>query len=691
MCSIFSKHQEPFWAGFGGDGRGFFCSEVAEEELKKPAVNSAIVCIESGELSVEHVEAEFKDLVEEEWDWQVQKISSTDFSLVFPSKESLRMAIRGGGIKLPASQCQAIVMSNTTDPAATEQLVETSVKLFDVPPPFRYSDRLLVGTRELGRPLSVDEASLAVESGPVRMTIGCRAPVQLPDSIMMFVNMQGFRVRVVRERKEVAKGASSPPPPPTHKPSEDEEDETAESDGDRWDGRRGRHASKEPKSQPAKNVGKGSGAGRKSVPLGEGSPRAASEELLSALPVSVLSQYGSNLTKDGYIFPLVAKLMATPAAPAVVSEEESSEDSEQPPISLSLSEQCTPGGGATTGQSYVTPFKAAPLSKEDKEDIAWVEPSMVESEAENLREKERHSKSNNDRPSKILSSSVATVATQLEFTDDSDAAAKLVGDNLQGGNRSWRRRWQGLQGVVPRRWTLPARAPEDKGSRKARCWTVRFGRRRTRTQGRRTLLKEYLRNHHIDVVCLQETVKQEFTDQELRSLEVGEKFFWHWLPATGRSGGMLMGFKDSRFEIGNIDLGQFFLSATVLWRASNLKLEIMGIYGPADHSLSREFLDEISHKFNCSTEPIIMGGDFNLIRSEEDKNNHRINWARLSMFNEAISDWAVREIPRTGARFTWTNKQLNPVRSVLDRVFIDPALEPRFPLCSVVAETSLGS
>jgi hypothetical protein len=138
-------------------------------------------------------------------------------------------------------------------------------------------------------------------------------------------------------------------------------------------------------------------------------------------------------------------------------------------------------------------------------------------------------------------------------------------------------------------------------------------------------------------------------------------------------------------------MGQFFLSATVMWRVGKIKLEIMGIYGPADHIYSREFLSEITNKINSLNEPLIMGGDFNLIRSQQDKNNDRINWVRLNMFNEAISDWEVREIPRTGARFTWTNKQLNPVRSVLDRVFISPSLEPRFPLCSVVAETSLGS
>jgi hypothetical protein len=121
MRSIFSKLQEPFWSGFGGDSKGFYCLEVAEQELQKPKANSTTVCFEAGELTSEQVEAEFKDLVEEEWDWQVHKVSETGLSLVFPSKQSLRMAIRGGGIKLPSSQCHALVMSNTADPAAVEQ------------------------------------------------------------------------------------------------------------------------------------------------------------------------------------------------------------------------------------------------------------------------------------------------------------------------------------------------------------------------------------------------------------------------------------------------------------------------------------------------------------------------------------------------------------------------------------------
>jgi hypothetical protein len=52
---------------------------------------------------------------------------------------------------------------------------------------------------------------------------------------------------------------------------------------------------------------------------------------------------------------------------------------------------------------------------------------------------------------------------------------------------------------------------------------------------------------------------------------------------------------------------------------------------------------------------------------------------------------ALREIIRAGARFTWTNRQLNPIWCVLDRVFVFTAWEARCPLCSVTAVTRTGS
>jgi exonuclease III len=131
---------------------------------------------------------------------------------------------------------------------------------------------------------------------------------------------------------------------------------------------------------------------------------------------------------------------------------------------------------------------------------------------------------------------------------------------------------------------------------RALIWNFRgFGNR-----GRRNQLKDYLRKYKVDILFLQETIRQDFSLQELEVFEFGDKFYWTWLPAVGQSGGMLMGLRDSTFEVGATDQGVFFLSATILHRASRFIFEFIGVYGPADHSRSRDFLAELETKVSIS-------------------------------------------------------------------------------------------
>jgi hypothetical protein len=179
MCAIFSKSLDPYWAGFGGQRKGFFCCEVPEEEMFQPATNSALIILEKEGLNEEQLEEELKDLVDDNWSWQVCKLNASDFSVIFPSKESLRMAIRGGGITLPTCKIRAIVTVPTDDPLVVEKLEEVWVHLIGVPPPLRHADRLLLSTREVGRHMAVDVASLEHPHGPIKMSFGCQTPVQL--------------------------------------------------------------------------------------------------------------------------------------------------------------------------------------------------------------------------------------------------------------------------------------------------------------------------------------------------------------------------------------------------------------------------------------------------------------------------------------------------------------------------------
>lgn len=193
---------------------------------------------------------------------------------------------------------------------------------------------------------------------------------------------------------------------------------------------------------------------------------------------------------------------------------------------------------------------------------------------------------------------------------------------------------------------------------RALFWNIRgFGAR-----GRRDQLRDAARGDNIDIVGLVETFNGSFSTNELSVVAGIDRFDWNFLPSSGHSGGILIGTKRDVFDFVAFDHGVFWASTVVYHRHLNALWEVMVVYGPANHSLSPFFLDEISNKTESFTIPILVGGDFNLLRSPADKNSSNFSWPLADAFNGFIRDCALHELPRVGARFTWTNHQSVPIR-----------------------------
>lgn len=65
---------------------------------------------------------------------------------------------------------------------------------------------------------------------------------------------------------------------------------------------------------------------------------------------------------------------------------------------------------------------------------------------------------------------------------------------------------------------------------RALFWNMRgFGRKDRRKQ-----LKDYIIQEKLDIVGLQETIKQNFSDQEHNDISGGLAFQWSWAPAKGK-------------------------------------------------------------------------------------------------------------------------------------------------------------
>jgi exonuclease III len=66
---------------------------------------------------------------------------------------------------------------------------------------------------------------------------------------------------------------------------------------------------------------------------------------------------------------------------------------------------------------------------------------------------------------------------------------------------------------------------------------------------RRSLVKDHVIQEDLDVVALQETIKQNFDDIELKELSGNRDFTWIWSSARGHSWGLITGVKSESLEI----------------------------------------------------------------------------------------------------------------------------------------------
>jgi exonuclease III len=152
-------------------------------------------------------------------------------------------------------------------------------------------------------------------------------------------------------------------------------------------------------------------------------------------------------------------------------------------------------------------------------------------------------------------------------------------------------------------------------------WNVRG----IRADGRRNQLRELMQKHSVEVICLQETIKTDFTQGELLSLSEGRCFEWVWTAAQGHSGGTLLGIQTGDITVLEKGKGTFFTSMKIVSKKDNFQWEIINVYSPIQIERKSEFLSELSQKIASMTDPFIIGGDFNMIRFEWEKSSDNVN------------------------------------------------------------------
>jgi hypothetical protein len=264
-------------------GGGFFNIEVEPLQPRETGdVFAAVIQFKAKVLSDAQLSNELKHLMDDSWDWQVAKVSESEFSVRFPSRETLRMSTRSGRIFLPLSQSEANIREAFVEVRPGRSFPSVWVQVSGLPNDLMTKDRIMAALTMVGRPMEVDELSVRKhETEPVRVRFQCRFPERINGSVQLCVNGEPFTIGLHAELGGRGSGGSGAPPPPPPAPWDD--DRLAEDSEDPSSELEPRHNCKNSQSkdkQASGGAGKGSGgaSGGVSQVLGKG-----------------IFQYGSNI------------------------------------------------------------------------------------------------------------------------------------------------------------------------------------------------------------------------------------------------------------------------------------------------------------------------------------------------------------------------------------------------------------
>jgi hypothetical protein len=107
------------------------------------------------------------------------------------------------------------------------------------------------------------------------------------------------------------------------------------------------------------------------------------------------------------------------------------------------------------------------------------------------------------------------------------------------------------------------------------------------------------------------------------------------------------------------------------------------VYGAAQDDEKDDFLTDLGDIYRDQSLPLLIGGDFNLLRGASEKNKTLKPSRWNDMFNYIINTCEMREIDMFGGQFTWSNNQVVPTLEKLDRFLVNREWELLFPLTIV--------
>ncbi|GJV96565.1 RNA-directed DNA polymerase, eukaryota [Tanacetum coccineum] len=191
-------------------------------------------------------------------------------------------------------------------------------------------------------------------------------------------------------------------------------------------------------------------------------------------------------------------------------------------------------------------------------------------------------------------------------------------------------------------------------------------------------VQELCDKHNVSFLSLQET-KMENIDQFNIKLSWGNYGFDSSIsPSVGNSGGILCVWDPRLFHKTNVTISDYLIIIQGVWIPSGKKTAIISIYAPQDIRDKKLLWEYLSLVISNWKGDVIVMGDFNEVRSPNERYGSVFNSQGANIFNQFISSASLEELPLGGCKYTWCHKTGTKM-SKLDRFLISDGLWRCYP------------
>ena len=149
-------------------------------------------------------------------------------------------------------------------------------------------------------------------------------------------------------------------------------------------------------------------------------------------------------------------------------------------------------------------------------------------------------------------------------------------------------------------------------------------------------------------MALLETGRSSFAAPFLQNLAGGLDFSWLCLPPHGWSGGTLVGINNFNLSVQKVVTGDFCVKIHIKNKNDGFLWVLVVVYGAVQESNKPAFLAELVQIHEAKTLTMLVGGDFNIIRRPEEKNNANFEPRWPFVFNAIIESLDLKELELSG-------------------------------------------